>query len=170
MNAPSPGLPTTSLFLLDSASGGEEWADAEVVAVAVSSEKGSVSIRGPGWTAKDWSIRETPVGTVVTRALFVPWAEGCWTAVELFKSSGIPEGAEWSEGGEEAGVPEKGIQESHGPEEFCCLAGVVSSPISKPGGDDWLKTEVAATWVCTVTSPGSLCPPAGEPCDVPSSV
>lgn len=91
MNAPSPGLPTTSLFLLDSASGGEEWADAEVVAVAVSSEKGSVSIRGPGWTAKDWSIRETPVGTVVTRALFVPWAEGCWTAVELFKSSGIPE-------------------------------------------------------------------------------
>lgn len=92
VSSPSPGLLITPLFLLHPASECEEWTDAEVVVISESSGKRSVSFRGPGLMAKDWSIFRTPSGnTVATWTLFVPLTEGLWTAVELFKSSVLAE-------------------------------------------------------------------------------
>lgn len=65
VNSPCPGFPMTSSFLFDSASEGEEWADAEVVAISESSGKLSVSFRGPRLMVEDWSILGTPSGNVV---------------------------------------------------------------------------------------------------------
>ena len=92
VNAPSPGLPNTPLLLLNSASEGEEWTDDEVMAISESSGKCSVSFRGRRLVAEDWGVLWTLLGNVVaTWTLFVPLTEELWTAVELFKSSVLPE-------------------------------------------------------------------------------
>ena len=92
VNAPSPGLPNTPLLLLNSASEGEEWTDDEVMAISESSGKCSVSFRGRRLVAEDWGGLWTLLGNVVaTWTLFVPLTEELWTAVELFKSSVLPE-------------------------------------------------------------------------------
>lgn len=92
VNAPSPGLLNTPLLLLNSASEGEEWTDDEVVAISESSRKCSVSFRGRRLIAKDWGVLRTLLGNMVaTWTLFVPLTEELWTAVELFKSSVLPE-------------------------------------------------------------------------------
>ena len=105
VNAPSPGLPNTPLLLLNSASEGEEWTDDEVMAISESSGKcsvsfrgrrlvaeDSVSFRGRRLVAEDWGVLWTLLGNVVaTWTLFVPLTEELWTAVELFKSSVLPE-------------------------------------------------------------------------------
>lgn len=114
------------------------------MAISESSGEVSVSFRGPRLTAKDWITLGTPLGNVVaTCTLFVRLTEGLRRTVELFSSSILPEAVERSEGGEEAAVLEKRSQKSSGPGEFLFLESVVSSPISKVGREDWLKTEVA---------------------------
>ena len=75
-----------------SASEGEEWTDDEVMAISESSGKCSVSFRGRRLVAEDWGVLWTLLGNVVaTWTLFVPLTEELWTAVELFKSSVLPE-------------------------------------------------------------------------------
>ena len=92
VNAPFPGLPNTPLLLLNSASDGEEWTDDEVMAISESSGKCSVSFRGRRLVAEDWGVLWTLLGNVVaTWTLSVPLTEELWTAVELFKSSVLPE-------------------------------------------------------------------------------
>lgn len=92
VNAPSPGLPNTPLLLLKSASEGEGWTDDEVMAISESSGKCSVSFRGRRLMAEDWGVLRTLLGNMVaTWTLFVPLTEELLTAVELFKSSMLPE-------------------------------------------------------------------------------
>lgn len=85
---------------------------------------------------------------------FSSLTDGLRRAVGLLSSSTLPEAAEWSEDREKARVLEEGSQEGSGSKELL-LEGMVSSPTSKAGREDWLSPEVAATWVCTVTSSGS---------------
>lgn len=87
--------------------------------------------------------------------------------MELLSSSILPEDEEWSKGGEEAVVLEKCSKEISGPKEFLFLERMVGSLVSKAGGGDWLKTEVVATGVCTVTSSESPVPTSSEPRDGP---
>lgn len=92
MNSPTLGFRITSLFLRNSASKGEEWADTEVLAISESLRKLSVSFRGRRLTVKDWSVPGTPLGSVVaTCTLSVRLAKALGRIVGLFSSSVLPE-------------------------------------------------------------------------------
>lgn len=91
----------TPLFLLNSASKGEEWAGTEVMAISESFGKLTVSFRGRRLLVKDWSIPGTPPGSVVvTRTLSDPFSKVLRRVVELLSISVLPEDPGWSEGGE----------------------------------------------------------------------
>lgn len=70
MNSSAPGFPVTLLFLLNSTAEGEDWTEAEVVAILESSGKPSVSFTGPRLTVKDRSILGTPSVNVVATCMF----------------------------------------------------------------------------------------------------
>lgn len=83
-----PGFLIIPLFLLNSASEGEERTDTEVVVILESSGKLSVSFSGPRLTDMDWILLGIPLGNVVaTCTLFVSLTEELWRAVELLSSS-----------------------------------------------------------------------------------
>jgi hypothetical protein len=92
MNSPCPGFSVTLLFVLDSPTEGDEWTEAEVVAILESSGKPSVSFIGGSLTVKDRIILETPsVNVVATCILFVWLIDGLWRAVEFLSPFILPE-------------------------------------------------------------------------------
>lgn len=92
MPSPSPRLSGSLLCVLESTTEGEEWTEAEVMAILECSGKLSVSFVGSMLTVKDRSILGTPlVNVLVTCVLFVWVTDGLWRAVELLKFFMLPE-------------------------------------------------------------------------------
>lgn len=90
-----PGFLIIPLFLLNSASEGEERTDTEVVVILESSGKLSVSFSGPRLTDMDWILLGIPLWNVVaTCTLFVSLTEELRRAVELLSSSMLLEAVE----------------------------------------------------------------------------
>lgn len=92
VNSPRPGFRMAPVFLLHSASDGEERTGAEVVVTSASSGKLSVSFSGPRLTGEDWTTLGSSLGSVVAAwTLFVRLTKGLQRAVELLSPSVIPD-------------------------------------------------------------------------------